>query len=45
MSRRTRSFIPGTNQDRDNGKFKTQCGCINHEIYHNQQTTVQLRKK
>ena len=42
MSRRTRSFIPGTNQDRGNGKFKPQCGC---RKYHNQQTIVQLRKK
>ena len=43
--RRTRSFIPGTRKDRDNGKLKPQRGCINHEIYRNQQTIVQLRKK
>lgn len=45
MSRRIRSFIPGTNQDRNDGKFKPQCICVNHEIYYNQESTVQLRKK
>ena len=42
--RRAQSFLCGSDQPRMEGKFKSKCGCINHDIFSNSVEHIILRK-